>query len=105
MTAIENVILTEFRAHYLGDTLPTSPKLREILPLLAKSSAGRLDNLVHGEERRQLIDVLSALRDNPQHPLHGHISNATEIHWPDIPEDWADFQQLMELIIAELEKD
>lgn len=105
MRAIEEKVLTEFATHYLGDALPSGDKRREILPLLAKRSAARLNDRVHGEERQQLVDVLAALRDDPEHPLHGHIMNATEIYWPDVPEMWVDFQQLMDLIIAELEKD
>lgn len=103
MRTIEKEILSEFAAHYLGDALAVA--LQDILPLLAKNTAARLEDRVHGEDRQQLIELLYTLRDDPHHPLHGHISNATGIHWPDMPDTWADFRRLMELVIAELEKE
>lgn len=102
MSPIEEAVLAEFGAYYQGDALPPPGELDAALPLLARGSASRLRQRCTANVP-ELVRLLRELRDDPSHPLHGHIMNRTEIYWPDVPELWTGFQRLMDLIVVALD--
>lgn len=102
MSSIDDAVLSEFGRYYIGDALPSIDEIGAILPELARGTASRLVHSTDWARLPELVKLLGNLRDDPAHPLHGHIMNATEIYWPDVPEMWIQFQTLMNLVIGHI---
>ena len=99
--AIEN----EFTCHYQIDTLPATwseEALQTDLPRRARSSASRLRQAVGEKNVSSLIQLLTDMRQDPQHPMVQNIGSYTLLVWTDETEDWRVFQQLMDLLITHL---
>lgn len=100
--AIEN----EFVARYQIDELPlpwTEKSLKGELRWKAWASSVRLRQTVAPERIPEVITILQAMRDDPQHPLVQEIGASTLMIWSDEPENWRVFQHLQDLIITDLQ--
>ncbi len=93
----------EFSCYYQADELPhpwTEKVLQTYLPAQAKESASRLRRAVGEEHVAALVQLLSDLREDTNHPLVSCIGHSTGLLWSDDTKDWQVFQRLIELIIS-----
>ena len=103
---LHQAIKSEFTCYYQLDELPgpwTEEVLRVDLPERARDSARRLRQAVGEANVQALVELLSAMQKDPNHPLVQRIGSSTMMIWSDEPEDWRVFQLLIERIIESLQ--
>src|SRR3990167_5374747 len=102
----QQAIESEFVCYYNGDELnERSDEFRAQLPMMTWASARRLRNAVGAEKVPDLIGVLESMKAEPYGPMMSTIITSTMIGWPDDPQDWAVFKDLLDRIIDFLRKE
>jgi hypothetical protein len=105
MTDIDRAIESELATYYNGDELPFWDRFIASLPMRVPASSRRLRAAVGEGGVAELVTTLHRLRDEPDHPMHGHIAGSSQIHWPEDPESWQAFRAFADLLVAMLQAD
>lgn len=92
----------EFVCYFNGDELPVvhSEAFLASVPQRAWASAHRLRRAVGEDKVAELIDVLQALKEEPDGTLMSVIAARSLVGWQDDPQDWAVFQKLLDQLIG-----
>lgn len=101
--APDEAIESELVCYYQNDELPTvwvEGRVGMDWTGAAPRSAQRLLHVLGKERAGELIDVLARMRNHPEDALVQRICSRTMTYWFDDPNDWRDFQDLIDRIIA-----
>jgi hypothetical protein len=100
---LNKLLRQEFGCYYDPDLLELG--WEKNLSEMASDSATRIGYQVKEEnDLRNLIELLQEAHDNLKHPVIEMICDQTLIDWTDEPQDWHLLQKLLDMIIANLQK-
>jgi hypothetical protein len=102
---LERILVNEFSLYYQSDEIASvqAPGFSSsILPVMAQASATRMARALGPDGRDALIATLQAMRADRTHPLVWEVSGVTNLMWSDEAETWVAFQELMDLLVANL---
>jgi hypothetical protein len=98
--APEKAIRRIFETQYITDEL--GHDWIEDIPQMAKISAQSLYLSVGKNQAKKTCDFLQEMRNNYEHPLVLDAELSVWVDWEDEPEEWANFQMLLDEIIKQL---
>lgn len=96
----QEALIQEFGTYYLADELMAD--WAKSLERWAWDSARRLIRRIGDAQAPDLIALLTAAQDDPEHPLVQTLCDETLVAWTDEPQEWHELQQLLETIAADL---
>jgi hypothetical protein len=96
----EKAITHIFSTQYLTDELG-SDWVKDI-PEMAIVSAQKLYSYVGKGQSRKLCDLLREMRSDYEHPLVLGAELSAWVDWEEEPEQWTDFQKLLDEIVKNI---
>jgi type I restriction-modification system DNA methylase subunit len=96
----EKAIKHIFSTQYLTDELGAD--WTKDIPEMAMLSAQKLYSYVGGDQSKKLRSLLQEMHDNYEHPLVIDAEFSAWVDWEDEPEQWSDFQKLLDEIIKNI---
>lgn len=92
----EKAIKHIFSTQYLTDEL--GPNWTTDIPEMAVASAQKLYSYAGKDQSKKLYNLLKEMRNNYEHPLVLNAELSAWVDWEDEPEQWKDFQTLLDEI-------
>lgn len=89
----EDLLLREFRTHYLADELPAS--LLPTIPAMARASAIRLRQQLDGRPVAPMVRLLREMSADLTHRQVRAVEDETSIPWTEDPGDWEELRLLL----------
>jgi hypothetical protein len=96
----EKAIKHIFSTQYLTDEL--GPSWTKDIPEMATVSAQKLYSYVGKDQSEKLRNLLQEMHNNYGHPLVLDAELSAWVDWEDEPEQWADFQRLLDEIMKNI---